>query len=103
MKRILDNPKEFFDNLSKEEFAKLLDDYGFEYIDRDELKISLMYKNKNGVTEGIVINNIPKPNLNGYCEVDLDKEDVKKLIDTFSRILNEEDSELELKPLFKIE
>lgn len=31
MKEILDNPKEFFDNLSKEEFAKLLDKYGFEY------------------------------------------------------------------------
>lgn len=39
MKKILDNPKEFFDSLSKEAFIKLLDDYEFEYQNMNDLKI----------------------------------------------------------------
>lgn len=100
MKRILDNPKEFFDSLSKEEFTKLLDDYGFEYINKDELKISLLYKNKYGASEGIIISNIQKPDKYGYSEIELSREEVIKLIDTFTRILNKEGCEL--KSVFKI-
>jgi hypothetical protein len=37
MNKILDNPKEYFDNLSKEEFKNLLDEFGFEYEDMTSL------------------------------------------------------------------
>ena len=87
MKRILDNPK-------------FLDDYGFEYINLDKLKINLLYKNKYGASEGIIISNIQKPDKYGYSEIELRREDIVKLIDTFTRILNKE--ECELKPVFKI-
>lgn len=49
MGRILDNPKEFFDNLSKEEFSKLLDDYGFEYKDKEDFKDNKYYTNSKDI------------------------------------------------------
>ena len=36
IKKILDDPKVFFDSLSKDEFSKLLDKYGFEYKEKKE-------------------------------------------------------------------
>ena len=38
MGKILDNPKEFFDNLSDEEFLKLLDEFGFKYEQKEKNK-----------------------------------------------------------------
>lgn len=33
MSKILDEPKEFFDSLTEQEFKELLDEFGFEYVD----------------------------------------------------------------------
>ena len=37
MGKILDNPKEFFNNLSKQEFEQLLKEYGFNFSDIRDL------------------------------------------------------------------
>ena len=38
-KSVLDNPKEFFNSMSREEFKVFLDEFGFEYIDLEDIKI----------------------------------------------------------------
>lgn len=38
MEKILDNPETFFNNLSNEEFKKILDEYEFNYIDLNKIK-----------------------------------------------------------------
>ena len=39
-KSILDNPEEFFNSMSREEFKDLLDEFGFEYIDLEDINIT---------------------------------------------------------------
>lgn len=43
MGKVLDNPKEFFENLSTEEFDRLLNEYGFEY---EDLEVPVQNKRK---------------------------------------------------------
>lgn len=54
MSKILDNPKEFFDNLSTQEFEDLLNEFGFEYEDISEN--STYIKNIKKYTENIKVN-----------------------------------------------
>lgn len=37
---ILDNPKGYFNNMSREEFKAFLDEFGFEYIDLEYINIT---------------------------------------------------------------
>lgn len=39
-KSILDNPEEFFNSMSREEFKVFLDEFGFEYIDLEDINIT---------------------------------------------------------------
>ena len=39
-KSVLDNPKEFFNSMSREEFKVFLDEFGFEYIDLEDINIT---------------------------------------------------------------
>ena len=50
MSKILDNPKEFFDNLSTQEFEDLLNEFGFEYT----IKSNLTLNELNNLTKSIL-------------------------------------------------
>lgn len=39
-KSILDNPEEFFNSMSREEFKAFLEEFGFEYIDLEDINIT---------------------------------------------------------------
>lgn len=39
-KSILDNPEEFFNSMSREEFKVFLEEFGFEYIDLEDINIT---------------------------------------------------------------
>lgn len=54
MSKILDNPKEFFESLSTQEFEDLLNEFGFEYEDISDNSIYI--KNIKKYTENIKIN-----------------------------------------------
>ena len=40
MRKILDNPKEFFESLSTQEFEDLLNEFGFEYTTKPNLDLN---------------------------------------------------------------
>ena len=40
MSKILDNPKEFFESLSTQEFEDLLNEFGFEYKTKSNLSLN---------------------------------------------------------------
>lgn len=40
MSKILDNPKEFFESLSTQEFEDLLNEFGFEYTTKSNLSLN---------------------------------------------------------------
>ena len=40
MGKILDNPKEFFESLSTQEFEDLLNEFGFEYTTKSNLSLN---------------------------------------------------------------
>lgn len=40
MSKILDNPKEFFESLSTQEFEDLLNEFGFEYTTKSNLALN---------------------------------------------------------------
>lgn len=46
MVNILENSKEFFDNMSDEEFIKLLDDMGLKHTKAEKGKGGIVYKGK---------------------------------------------------------
>lgn len=42
--RILDNPKKYFESLTEEEFNRILNEFGFEYIDIKDKSIEEINK-----------------------------------------------------------
>lgn len=44
--RILENPKEFLESLTDEEFEEFLNEYGFKYTKKEKGQGGLLYKGK---------------------------------------------------------
>jgi hypothetical protein len=94
MSKILDNPEEYFNSLSKEEFKNLLDEFGFEYEDRRDVKVEKenckreCYWNCNGqcCPEDEESFNNAKPN-NEECTTFLRKDFDDYFWDTYDYIL----------------
>ena len=53
-KSVLDNPKEFFNSMSREEFKVFLDEFGFEYIDLEDINITKGERRKE--VQNMIIN-----------------------------------------------
>ena len=49
MGKLLDNPKEFLNSLTDEQFKKILDDYDIEYEEVDKIISKIKYKDKGTI------------------------------------------------------
>ena len=80
---ILDNPKEFFNGMSREEFKAFLDEFGFEYIDLEDINITKdccdMCIEKHKINKSKYTLNI------GHKEVDFCKDCLKDFQDIVNR------------------